>query len=100
MRNFDQLLLECIMYWAEWFGKDTKNNLTKYQTIYEEVCKRVNMPKKISFFVSKPRKSSMENPPENISLQKKESMTEKVRIQELNPLGDKLGNIAFSRICC
>ena len=94
MRNFDQLLVECIMFWAEWFGKDTKNNLTKYQTTFEDVCKKVNMPKKISFFVNKPRKSSSENLPESLSLQKKESMTEKVRIQETHPIAEKIGDIA------
>lgn len=65
LKNFDQLLLECIIFWAEWFGKDIKGKPTKFQSTYDEVFQKVEIPKKFSFFKKKKAAAEGQNPPES-----------------------------------
>lgn len=50
IKNFIQLLLECIMFWADSFGRDSKNKPTEFQMNYDEVFDQVKLPKRVVFF--------------------------------------------------
>jgi hypothetical protein len=50
IKNFVQLLLECIMFWADSFGRDSKNKPTEFQMNYDEIFDQVKLPKRVIFF--------------------------------------------------